>query len=265
MQKGDTLIITRWDGVHVIQGGKVVERIPLDGDGASKIMLKLKGRMIDEERTALERYPGGRCVPYHPGIPSCEDDLRAIREISFELADLSLRDSFRGDEDIIWGVRLLEEMKNELNTLQEMVRGWDQVHQLSGEESEGFIKMNMFLKEMEKTITNLTRFVEDRMRAIAPSLSEACGPILGARLIEAANGLTRLAMKPSSAVQILGAEKALFRHLRTGVPPPKHGLIFLHPSIQGSPKHERGKKARALASRISRAARRDAFVDRNQK
>jgi nucleolar protein 56 len=69
----------------------------------------------------------------------------------------------------------------------------------------------------------------------------------------------RLARLPSGTVQILGAEKAFFNHLKTGAPSPKHGHIFMHPWISRSPRWVRGKIARMLAGKISIAAKIDAF------
>jgi nucleolar protein 56 len=68
-----------------------------------------------------------------------------------------------------------------------------------------------------------------------------------------------LARLPSGTVQILGAEKAFFHHLKTGAPSPKHGHIFMHPWISRSPRWVRGKIARMLAGKISIAAKIDAF------
>ena len=82
-------------------------------------------------------------------------------------------------------------------------------------------------------------------------------------LISYANGLQRLAIFPSSTVQILGAEKALFRSKKQGCPPPKHGIIFQHPYINKANRSERGKIARVLAAKISTAAKADAFTKRN--
>ncbi|MEM0320545.1 MAG: hypothetical protein QXS67_03955, partial [Candidatus Nezhaarchaeales archaeon] len=92
------------------------------------------------------------------------------------------------------------------------------------------------------------------------NLKELIGPVLGARLIALAGGLERLAKLPASTIQLLGAEKALFRALRTGSKPPKHGVIFQYPEIHRSPKWQRGKIARALAGKIAIAARVDFFT-----
>ncbi|MEM0217236.1 MAG: hypothetical protein QXM73_00590 [Candidatus Nezhaarchaeales archaeon] len=106
----------------------------------------------------------------------------------------------------------------------------------------------------------LRRYVDEVMGEVAPNLKELVGPILGARLIALAGGLERLAKLPASTIQLLGAEKALFRALRTGSKPPKHGVIFQYPEIHKSPKWQRGKIARALAGKIAIAARVDFFT-----
>jgi nucleolar protein 56 len=91
----------------------------------------------------------------------------------------------------------------------------------------------------------------------APNLSSLLGPDLTARLLAQAGGLERLARLPASTIQVLGAERAFFEHLRGRAPPPRHGLLFLHPAIQSAPRLERGKLARALAGKAAIAARLD--------
>lgn len=105
--------------------------------------------------------------------------------------------------------------------------------------------------------------MENALRWLAgehlPSVSALVGPLLAARLCVEAHGRARLARLPSGTVQILGAEKAFFHHLKTGAPSPKHGHIFMHPWISRSPRWVRGKIARMLAGKISIAAKIDAF------
>jgi nucleolar protein 56 len=93
----------------------------------------------------------------------------------------------------------------------------------------------------------------------APNLSALAGVRLAGVLISRAGGLRRLAIMPSGTIQLLGAEKALFRSLKSGARPPKHGVIFQHPSVNQSPRWIRGKVARALASKLAIAARLDAY------
>lgn len=90
-----------------------------------------------------------------------------------------------------------------------------------------------------------------------PNLNALLGPDLTARMLAQAGGLERLARFPASTIQVLGAEKAFFEHLRGRAPPPRHGHLFLHPAIQSAPKSERGKLARTLAGKVAIAARLD--------
>lgn len=105
----------------------------------------------------------------------------------------------------------------------------------------------------------LAEYVESTMKRIAPNTTQVAGATIGARLIAKAGGLDRLARLPASTIQVLGAEKALFRALRTGARPPKHGILFQHDAVHTAPKWQRGKIARALANKIAIAARIDYY------
>ena len=123
--------------------------------------------------------------------------------------------------------------------------------------------MNNYAKsifELQQSRKNIEEYIDKRMESIAPNLRLLVGPTLGAKLISHAGGIKRLAMYPSSTVQIMGAEKALFRHLKSGDRPPKYGLIYQHPQVRGAKWWNRGKIARMLAGRISLAVRRDVFT-----
>ena len=116
------------------------------------------------------------------------------------------------------------------------------------------------LNELYESKKTLESYIQEKVHDVAPNLYDVAGANLAAKLIAHCNGLENLAKLPSSTVQIIGAEKAVFRHLKTGEKPPKHGLIFQHPSIRGSNWWHRGKIARAVAGKITIAARRDAFT-----
>jgi nucleolar protein 56 len=105
----------------------------------------------------------------------------------------------------------------------------------------------------------LNGYVESQMKRVAPNVAEVAGATIGARLMAKAGGLDRLAILPASTIQILGAEKALFRSLRTGARPPKHGILFQHQAVHTAPKWQRGKIARTLANKIAIAARVDYY------
>jgi len=112
-------------------------------------------------------------------------------------------------------------------------------------------------RAIEITRAELTNAVKGAVPERTPNLSALLGPDLAARLLAQARGLDRLARLPSSTVQVLGAEKAFFEHLRGHAPPPRHGLLFLHPAIQSASRLERGKLARTLAGKVAIAARLD--------
>jgi nucleolar protein 56 len=105
----------------------------------------------------------------------------------------------------------------------------------------------------------LSDHIEVAMETVAPNVKELLTATVGARIIAKAGSLARLAVLPASTIQVLGAEKALFRALKTGARPPKHGLLFQHPLIHSAPKWQRGKIARAVASKVAIAARLDYF------
>ncbi|MGB9960072.1 MAG: C/D box methylation guide ribonucleoprotein complex aNOP56 subunit [Candidatus Bathyarchaeales archaeon] len=120
-------------------------------------------------------------------------------------------------------------------------------------------KSVLSLYELRQTLEN---YLDAAMEEVAPNTKAITGSLLGARLIALAGGLTNLAKMPASTLQVLGAEKALFRSLKTGTRPPKHGIIFQHSLLHEAKKWQRGKIARALAGKLAIAVRTDVFGGR---
>jgi nucleolar protein 56 len=116
--------------------------------------------------------------------------------------------------------------------------------------------------DLYKLRSTLEDYIETVMKEVSPNITALVGAKLGARLLSLAGGLEKMAKLPASTIQVLGAEKALFRALRTGGKPPKHGVIFQHPAIHRSPRWQRGKIARALAAKLAIAAKVDFFTGR---
>merc|ERR1711896_43094 len=118
--------------------------------------------------------------------------------------------------------------------------------------------------ELTEYRASLAEYLKLRMNAIAPNLTHMVGELVGARLISHAGSLMSLAKHPSSTVQILGAEKALFRALKTKKDTPKYGLIY-HASVigQAAPKHK-GKISRVLAAKCALSIRVDALGDTSE-
>lgn len=113
--------------------------------------------------------------------------------------------------------------------------------------------------------TELFEYLRNRMAAIAPNLTALVGELVGARLIAHSGNLLNLAKHPASTIQILGAEKALFRALKTKHDTPKYGLIF-HASLVGqAPPKLKGKMARMVATKTALSIRLDALADADTK
>ena len=106
---------------------------------------------------------------------------------------------------------------------------------------------------------NIEEHIDEQMKEQAPNISAILGTAVGARILAHAGSLRRLATMPASTIQILGAEKALFRSLKTGANPPKHGILFQHATVHSAPKWQRGKVARAVAAKTAIASRVDVF------
>jgi len=106
---------------------------------------------------------------------------------------------------------------------------------------------------------SLAQYLRDRMTAVAPNLQALIGEIVGSKLIAHAGGLTNLSKYPASTIQILGAEKALFRALKTKGKTPKYGLIFNSTFIGRAGLKNKGKISRYLANKCAIASRVDCF------
>ena len=130
---------------------------------------------------------------------------------------------------------------------------------IEGEDLEMLKSFAESIYSLQKSRRELEIYIDSKMEAIAPNLRDLVGSTLGAKLIAHIGSIKRLATYPASVIQIMGAEKAIFRHLKTGERPPKHGLIFQHPSVRGAKWWNRGKVARNLALKITLAVRKDVF------
>ena len=125
--------------------------------------------------------------------------------------------------------------------------------------------MKILASNLQATIQRrdeMEKYIISRMDEIAKNTAYLAGPLVGARLISLTGGIDRLSKVPSSTIQLLGAEKALFKHLKDNAKPPKHGVIFQHPLIHRAPHWQRGKIARALAGKISIAVKIDRYGDK---
>ena len=112
---------------------------------------------------------------------------------------------------------------------------------------------------IRKNVDEVKQRIIEETNTLMPETSEVATPIIASKLLMLAGGFKRLATTTSSFIQLLGAEKALFRHLRTGSKPPKYGILYQHPLVLKADKRLRGKVARKLALKISLALKKDYF------
>ena len=210
-----------------------------------------------------------------------------------------VKESVKEDNLIINAISNIEELNKITNTLVKRLREWyglylpELSHQV--EDNEHFVSlvltkskkqqleqirlsssdsMGADLSEFDlKQIMNLCREIESLYKLreshkqylntlinkACPNMTAIAGSLIGAKLIEHAGSIQRLAKMPASTVQLLGAEKALFRHMKSGAKSPKYGVIFDHSLINSASKNNKGKAARALADKISIAVRVDYF------
>ncbi len=165
-----------------------------------------------------------------------------------------------GGPESITRESLLEIIRNEkkvdeiINALESSV-----LVKITAEDEKQIKSVAGLILQMYDLRDRLEEYLKNLMEDTCPNITALVGPTIGAKLIRKAGGLRQLAIKPASTIQVLGAEKALFRALRGRGTPPKHGIIFVHPLIFRAPWWQRGKIARALATKLSIAARVDYF------
>jgi nucleolar protein 56 len=125
-------------------------------------------------------------------------------------------------------------------------------------------RAGLILKQMYAERKALENYLAILGKKVMPNMSAVAGALLAFRLVSQAGGLDKLVKLPSSTIQLLGAEKALFRFLKKQGKAPKHGIIFYHPAVISAPIPIRGKIARIVAAKITMAARID-FYSGNDK
>lgn len=248
----------------------------------------------------LERA-GGNLTTERPPFLRPEDfgygrDL--LHAAMVEHAKRRMRKAIRPEDHLRQAVGVLDELQEQENLLAERLREWYGLHfpELArmvdtgeyldllaahgrrekmpidhresvgaelGEREETQVKdLAMLTKHVAAQRRAIEAYVERSTRDLAPNVSELAGPIIAARLVALAGSVDELARLPAGTIQLLGAERALFRHLRTGSRPPKHGVLFQHPSVHRAPPWQRGAIARVFAGKIAMAARADAYTKR---
>ncbi len=230
--------------------------------------------------------------------------MNDVRDKALEQAREKLKESADRDRLMVKAVNFLDETQNNLEQETQRFRDWYQLHfpELTEEISDDEHLIKILSKNVERNQVNgfqslaenstgmplteddieiledslellenkmerrqrLENYIENVAEEEMPNLSNVLGTLLAARIVSEAGGLEELAKKPASTVQMLGAEKALFRYLHGKGTPPKHGILFQHNFVNSLPENKRGKMARFLANKAVMAARIDNYGDKQK-
>ncbi len=129
----------------------------------------------------------------------------------------------------------------------------------SDAEYEALKNVAALVLKIEELQQQIDSFLEKEAKRLMPNICSIVDYRIAAELLSKAGSLQKLAQMPASTIQLLGAEKALFRHIKYGSKPPKYGVLFKLKEIASARKEDRGRIARAYATKISIAARADAI------
>ncbi|MDL5360988.1 NOP5/NOP56 family protein [Halalkalicoccus sp. NIPERK01] len=207
-----------------------------------------------------------------------EEYYERLHEATLGAAREEVRERERADDaQLVHAVRAMDDAERVANELAERVGEWggslfsesgsgvEYARRLADREGETPVEERAIAlaartAALADEADSLREFIERTTPTVAPNLSALAGPVLAARLMALAGGLGELAKKPSGTLQVLGAEDALFAHLRGHAPSPKHGIIYTHEYVHGTRPEDRGSAARALAGKLTIAARVDHYA-----
>ena len=207
-----------------------------------------------------------------------QEYLARLQAVCIAAAERSVRDQYsRKDAELLQMVRTLDEIDTVVNLLSEKAAEWYIIRHPAFsrkyrrtsastlvkticEKSRGALcNVAGEIEQLAKTRTALAIEVSARANEVMPNTSALIGGLVAARLMSQAGGLLPLSRLPASAIQVLGARTALFTHLKTRSPCPKHGIIFQHRRVHNASREVRGKVARVLSGKLAIAARLDYF------
>ncbi|HJJ98615.1 MAG TPA: RNA-processing protein [Methanocorpusculum sp.] len=209
-----------------------------------------------------------------------QEYLEAVRKVTIFMAEEEIAAaSQERDVELLQMVRMLDEMDTVINLLSERLVDWytsitpsfSRKYRGSGASAARLLPMiekkgTESMKKAAKEILSMSAVRKSLMKEVSrkagvaiPNMSALAGGLVAARVMSRAGGLAAVARMPGSSIQVIGAEGALFSHIRMGTPSPKHGIVFQHRRVHNAPHEVRGAVARALAAKLAIAARLDYF------
>jgi len=246
---------------------------PFTGDAAAY------ARRVREVRAGTDAIVP---VDWHQAVACgvCRDRaeyLALLQKVCIAGSEQAVKEQYAAkDVELLQMVRTLDEMDTVINLLSERVADWYQIRYPSfsrkyrrtpahvlvrsmGGRGGALGKVATGITGLADTRTALAKVVSARACEVMPNTSALIGGLVAARLLSHAGGLKELSRMPASGIQVLGARTALFAHIRTNAPSPKHGIIFQHRRVHNAPRETRGKVARVLAGKLAIAARLDYY------
>ena len=201
--------------------------------------------------------------------------LDKLREASIIQAKNAIQKSLTPDKNLVQSIKALDDVHTTFNLMSERFTIW--YSQLTGSplcklekilERTDLPPQMFFLKghidNTKRLITELSSYLDLESPKIFPNLVDTLGSQLAVRIVALAGNLSKLARMPSSTIQLLGAEKALFRHMADGSPPPKHGVLYQHPNVKKANGKDKGRTSRKLSAKVAIASKLDYYGDRNE-
>ncbi|CAD6493693.1 MAG: putative NOP5 family protein [Candidatus Argoarchaeum ethanivorans] len=287
-----------WFGVFTIKNEKVVDYnlFPKDVHKLAELMEERTTTFSGSKTCCIDMV---NLAINQGVVNTREEYYNLLQDVMLEVVKNKIRTQWTKDVQIIQAASTIDELDKIINLLQERLNTGYSIHfpehgmhalklaeLISTYGSRNNIPADhaLYEKAISSTGMNLTGQEEQLLQALAanvlhlyklrgenedylnhtlpqfaPNLTSILGANLAARMISLVGSLEKLSEKPASTIQVTGASKALFKHLRKHAPPPKHGIIYQHPLVKNAPYKLRGKTSRALAGKIAISARIDYY------
>lgn len=287
-----TELITNCIGTFILKNNKITDRILFK----NLIDYNNQKLVAHNEAILIKKYPDAKKQTDFI-FPQAKEFLPLLQQCNLIFAKEACKSAVKKEHKVIQAVEAVKEIEKVFNQLIKKIREWYSLHCpelveninkhetfleiiLSKERTDILRELNISktigadfskielapLKELAISLKNLCtvkktleEYIEKTMLDIAPNLTAVAGSLLAAELLSHTGSLEKLAMFPSSTIQLIGAENALFRHMRAQGKSPRHGIIIKHPLLASAKNEYHGKIARMIAGAISLAAKIDYF------
>ena len=286
------VLITNCIGIFIVQNKKIADKILF----RHLEDFKNQKHIAQQEAQLLKKHSAAKKTTFFI-FPQHREFLQKFFEINLEQAKKACKAAVRKEHLVMQASDAIKDIEKAINPLVKRVQEWYALYCPEAVEAvknqEAFIRLILskdrkeILKEQQISFSigadivqkdvdiiyalatkiqilqaekiSLEMYIDGALHDIAPNLSALAGPLLAAELIAKTGSLQKLAAMPSSTIQMLGAENALFRFMRGQGRCPKHGIIVNYPLLANAKAKNKGKIARRFAGALARAAKVDYF------